>query len=190
MSTETITLQLVGVAPLLMHSSRLADPLDPQRVKLAAITSKRLKTQSDHRRIAELEWHACLWLHEGMPCLPAEAVEGAFVQAAKTRNKGKIARAALAVDRPALLHYEGPKTVEGLWNDPAHALRAMVRVQKALTARTRPRFPNWTARISATFLVTLMNRSEVLDYFRIAGALGIGDWRPRYGKFLVEEVTD
>jgi hypothetical protein len=35
-----------------------------------------------------------------------------------------------------------------------------------------------------------MNRSDVLDYFRIAGALGIGDWRPRYGKFLVEEVTD
>jgi hypothetical protein len=94
------------------------------------------------------------------------------------------------VDGPALLHYEGPKTVEELWNDPAHALRAMVRVQKALTARTRPRFPNWTARISATFLVTLMNRSDVLDYFRIAGALGIGDWRPRYGKFLVEEVTD
>jgi hypothetical protein len=35
-----------------------------------------------------------------------------------------------------------------------------------------------------------MNRSEVLEYFRIAGALGIGDWRPRYGKFLVEETAE
>jgi hypothetical protein len=190
MSTETIALRLVGVAPLLMHSSRLADPLDPQRIKLAAVTAKRAKTEADHRRIAELEWHASLWLHEGLPCLPAEAVEGAFVEAAKTRNKGKIARASLVVDGPALLHHGGPQTIEEMWKDPAYALRAMVRVKTSLTARTRPRFPNWSARITATFLVTLIDRSEVLEYFRIAGALGIGDWRPRYGKFLVEEAAE
>jgi hypothetical protein len=68
MSTETISLRLVGVAPLLMHYSRLADPLDPQRIKLAAVTAKRAKTEADHHRIAELEWHASLWLHEGLPC--------------------------------------------------------------------------------------------------------------------------
>lgn len=190
MSTETIALRLVGIGPLLMHSSRLADPLDPQRIKLAAVTSKRAKTVADHRRIAELEWHASLWLHEGLPCLPAEAIEGAFVEAAKTRNKGKIARAALVVDGPALLRYEGPQTVEEMWKDPAYALRAMVRVKTSLTARTRPRFPSWSVRINATFLMTLIDRSEVLEYFRIAGALGIGDWRPRYGKFMVEEATE
>ena len=52
MSVERIALRLVGVGPLLMHSSRLADPLDPLTKQLAAITSKAVRTEADHERIA------------------------------------------------------------------------------------------------------------------------------------------
>ena len=187
MSADTINLTFVGMTPLLMHAGRLADPLDEIAIELAAITSKRPKTQSDYKRIAELEWGGCLWLHGGKPCIPPEAIEKAFVDGAKTRNKGKVARAALSATQPAMLNYDGPSDVSELRNDLNFRLRAMVRVRDARTIRTRPRFPKWSANVSVSFLPSLLNRAQVIEYFHIAGALGIGDWRPRYGKFILQE---
>lgn len=187
MSAETVNLTFVGMCPLLMHSGRLADPLDPLAIELAAVTSKRPKTQSDHKRIAELEWHGSLWLHGGQPCIPPEAIEAAFVGGAKTRKKGPAARAGFAVNEPAMIEYDGPSDMAELWDNASFRLRAIVRVRDARTIRTRPRFPRWSANVSASFLPSLLNRSEVIEYFHIAGALGIGDWRPRYGKFIVHE---
>ena len=55
--------------------------------------------------------------------------------------------------------------------------------------RTGARTAEWSAVISATFLTTELNRSEVVDFMKIAGATrGIGDWRPKYGRF--EVLTD
>jgi len=189
MNAETIQLTFTGVSPLLMHCGRLADPLDPHAIALAAVTSKRMKTQADHGRIAELEWHGSLWTHGNRPCLPCEAIEAAFTDGAKTRKRGSAARAGLVVNTPALLEYEGPDELSELWANKAFRLRAGVRVRDSRTMRTRPRFPRWSANVTAMFLPTLLNRTEVVEYFRIAGALGIGDWRPRYGKFTVEERT-
>ena len=50
MSVERIALRLVGVGPLIMHCSRLADPLDPLTKQLAAITSKTVRTEADLAR--------------------------------------------------------------------------------------------------------------------------------------------
>jgi hypothetical protein len=35
-----------------------------------------------------------------------------------------------------------------------------------------------------------LNRSEVLEFFEIAGFLeGLGDWRPKFGKFTVKHIN-
>jgi hypothetical protein len=189
-STQRIVLHLMSAGPLLMRSSRLADPLEPITQQLAAVTSKRMKTVADFKRIAELEWHGSLWLHKGKPCLTPEALEAAFIEGAKTRKRGRIARAAFAVEAPAILEHDGPSTLGAMWNDKDFRLRAMVRIRgDSMTVRTRPRFPRWSARVTATFLTTMLNRDEVVEYFRVAGSLGIGDWRPKYGKFVVDEVS-
>jgi hypothetical protein len=51
-------------------------------------------------------------------------------------------------------------------------------------------FPvGWSADVTASFLPTLLDRSEVLEIFQIAGAqVGIGDWRPRYGRYKAELI--
>jgi hypothetical protein len=172
-----------------MHAGRLADPLDPHSMQLAAVTGKRRKTRADHERIAELEWYGGLWLDGLRPCLPCESLEAVFTDGAKTRNKGPAARGGLVVNTPALLDYDGPENLEELWADDTFRLRSGVRVRNARTMRTRPRFPTWSANVTASFLPTLLDRVEVIEFFRIGGALGIGDWRPRYGKFTVEELA-
>ena len=49
-----VRLTLTGVEPLLMHSDRLSDPLDPHAMALREVSSKRKKTDDDHREMARL----------------------------------------------------------------------------------------------------------------------------------------
>jgi hypothetical protein len=189
MSTQSIVLRLVGVGPMLMHSSRLADPLDPTTKAIASITSKSFKTEADHARIAELEWHGGLWLSEGRPCLPPHCIKAVLVEGAKKRRKGEIAKAAFAADGPSIIEHDGPKTIPELWADDRFRHRQMVGVRGSLTARTRPCFPQWSARVSATFLPSMINRAEVVEFFKLAGPFGLGDFRPEFGRFLVEEIA-
>ena len=183
---EMITIRICGTRPLLMHSGRLADPLDPITQDLARITAKRPKTIADHEEIARREWHGSLWLDGGRPCIPAEALEASFAEAARSRRRQRQARAGFLVTEPALLEYQGPDTVEQLWQDSRFRLRHAVRVNQARMMRTRPRFAIWAAEFNATFLASLLSRTEILELFAIAGfSVGIGDWRPKYGRFEV-----
>jgi hypothetical protein len=189
MSTERVRLRLTSVGPLLMASSRLADPLDPDAIRLAAITAKRKKTIADHRRIADIEFVGKLWTHKGRVCIPPDALEKACEDAAKTRNGGAALAAAVVVEEPAYLEYDGPKDIKKLSKDENFRFRKLVRVREALTPRTRPRFENWSAVVTVTFLSTVINREQVVEFFRIAGStIGIGDWRKKHGRFTVEEV--
>lgn len=188
MSVDRIALRLIGVGPMLMHSSRLADPLDPTTKAISAITSKKAKTDADHQRIAELEWHGSLWLFNGKPCLPPHTLKRVFVDGARLRRKGPTAKAAFRADGPAILEYDGPATLPELWADERFRYRDIVRVHDALTVRTRPCFPDWKADVKATYLPSMINRTEILEYFSISGCYGLGDYRPEFGRFLVEEI--
>lgn len=189
MSTERIAIRLVGVGPMLMHSSRLADPLDPTVKAIASITSKSKKTEADYARIAELEWHGGLWLSEGRPCLPPHCIKAVLVDGAKKRKKGRIAKAAFVADGPSIIEHDGPKTLTELWADQRFRHREVVRVRDSLTLRTRPCFPRWNAHVTASFLTSMINRSEIIEFFKIAGPYGLGDYRPEFGRFLVEEIA-
>lgn len=187
MNSETIRLRLVGDRPLLMHSGRLADPLDPIVGDLAKVTGKRMKTRADHEEIARIEWHGGLWLRENRPCIPPEALEACFTKAASAVRKGRQAKAGLMVSEPCILTYDGPTDIHELWKDPNFKFRHAVCVHNARTIRTRPRFKQWSAVVTASYLPTLLDKSEVLEIFQIAGFReGLGDWRPRYGRFSVE----
>jgi hypothetical protein len=185
-----VKIELTGQRPLLMHSSVLADPLHAVTRELAKLTCKRNKTIADHEAIARVEWGGSLWLSDGKPCLTAEAIEATFVAAAKTRNKGKIATAGFYCNGPSLLQYDGPTTAEELWADVTYRLRSSVTVNgRSRTMRTRPRFPEWKAVVEAEFLTGLLEIDEVLDLFAVAGfRIGIGDWRPKFGRFSVKRL--
>jgi hypothetical protein len=184
MEAEKITMRLTGTRPLLMHSSRLADPLDPIRTRLTKVTSKRAKTLADHLEISKIEWHGGLWTCGGRPCIPAEALLSTFKSAARARNKGQEATAGIQIGRPAILDYDGPRDLDALGADERFVFRTTVRVGRARTIRTRARFDNW----AVEYLPTLLNRSEVIDTFMTAGfTKGLGDWRPTFGTYLAEE---
>ncbi|WP_213740423.1 hypothetical protein [Bradyrhizobium sp. dw_411] len=189
MDIETIRLRITGTKRLVMHNGRLADPLDPITKDLARLTSKRSKTEADHQEISRVEWFGGLWLHDGKPCIPAEALMATFVQAAKTRKKGEEAKVGLIVDHHAAVDYDGPTDLDKLWEDKKFRLRVGVKVRNARTMRTRPCFDHWSAEYTAHYFPSLFDRQLVVDLYKVAGFMkGLGDWRPQHGNFSVEII--
>lgn len=189
--TRTLQIELRGERPLLMHSSILADPLHPITKELASLTRKRNKTAADHEMIARVEWAGGLWLHDGMPCIPAATIESAFVEAAKTRKRGKPATAGFVCNGAAMLDYDGPTSVDELWADERFRLRAAVKINGgSRTIRTRPHFPEWKVVFEAECVPGLIGENEVVELFQVAGfCIGIGDWRPKHGLFSVKRLS-
>lgn len=189
MKAETINLRIEGTRRLIMHSARLADPLDPISKSLARLTSKKMKTEADHEAISKTEWFGGLWLDRGVPCVPAEALMAAFVGAARSRRRGPQASAGLMVADHAELKYDGPRDLEELWDSAPFRLRVPVRVGNARPMRTRPVFDAWGIEFVASYLPTLLNRDEIVETFAIAGfTKALGDWRPQNGTFSVTVV--
>jgi hypothetical protein len=183
---RSITVRIVGVSPLLMHSGALANPLSVQAKELRKISKKRAKTDADHEYLSRVEWTGGLWLSGGTPCIPGEAIEAAFVQAARKSKRGQIARAGMISPGDWLLDYDGPRDLAALWQDESFRLVAGVRVGQARVMRTRPIFRRWSAMVTFEYLDDQMDESDVLDILRVAGRIiGLGDWRPRFGRFEI-----
>ncbi|CAO3452058.1 hypothetical protein [Azospirillum largimobile] len=50
---QSLSFQITGVSPLLMHNGRLADPLDPLVKDIKKLSCKRPKTEADLERITK-----------------------------------------------------------------------------------------------------------------------------------------
>ena len=183
---KELKFRITGVAPLIHHNGRTADPLDIHSRSIAEIAGKRKKTEADHRELAKREWYAGLYLFEGEPCIPLQMLESVLIEGAKKEKRGPAAKAGILVEQHARLRYEGPRKPDALWEDEKFRLRVAVRVGQARVMRTRPLFDNWSAEIVVKFLPSLLNAKDVRNFLVAAGEqIGIGDWRPRFGRFIV-----
>lgn len=188
---QQLTFNVRGVAPLLMHNGQLSNPLNRFSKAMKKISSKRQKTDEDYAELARIEFLGGLYTDkDGRPVLPGELIEATIVSGAKKKKKGPAAKAGVIVEGNALLEYKGPKTAEELVKDEAFRNATPVKVQQNRVVRTRPQFDNWECEFTVHYLSDQVDAEEVKEWVEIAGRIcGFGDWRPRYGRFEVLEVS-
>jgi hypothetical protein len=184
---NSTVIKIRGLTPLLMHNGQLSDPLCAATQALAKLTAKKSKTLDDHRALSECEWRGSLYVNaSGAPCLPGEVIEAAFVDGAKTQRLGLVAKGGIVCPEDYALEYDGPRTVDGLWDDGGYIKRASVRVKNNRVIRTRPIFPVWGCTVSVLWDPALIkSEDQLIDIAVAAGTRGIGDWRPKFGRFDV-----
>lgn len=180
-------MKLTGVAPLVLHNIRLADPMDEFAQRLKEVSGKRKKTESDYLEMSRIEFFGGLYTNEdGRVIIPGVSLEAMIQDGAKVSKRGKDAKAGVIVEEDPLLIYDGPKDPESLYADKRFVLRAPVRVGPARIIRTRPQFPVWSLQFKVAYLIDVLSKKDLTDALVAAGRLkGLGTWRPRFGRFEV-----
>jgi len=193
---KEIKLKITGIRPLVLHNGLMADPTNPFTIAIKKITAKGSKkmTTSDYAERDRLEWEAGLYwsTDEGGIAIPSDNIERCLQEGAKKSRLGKDFAAAVFVSEPevALVHRMAGKPKEEIFANPAYTLRKGVKVQLSRIIRIRPMIPTgWSLAFTVEFDETIVNRQAVIDAAKEAGSIiGLGDWRPKFGRFTAEVV--
>ena len=116
---------------------------------------------------------------------------GAQDGAKKSRLGKDFAAAVFVSEHEAVIHHrKSGKSKEDIYADPAFTIRKGVKVQLARIIRIRPMIPSgWWLHCTIEFDESIVNEAQVLASTQEAGSLcGIGDWRPKFGRFSVEKA--
>lgn len=187
---QTVKAKLVGIAPSIMHNGQMCDPLNKFAKMLKEISGKRKKSDADHEEMSRIEFMAGLYVNaDGKPFWPAENLLAMLIAAAKKVKDGPRAKSGINILNDHPLLYKGPTDPVEMFADDRFRLVMAVRVGQARIMRTRPIFRDWSMLIQVDVDTDIVNPQTVLEWLAIAGAqIGLSDYRPRYGRFEVQQV--
>ena len=186
---QTVKYHLSGASPLMMHNGRLSDPLDEWAQRIKTITAKRKKTDADHEEIGRLEWFGSLYLFNGAPCIPREAIKATLIRAGATLKKSPKVKAGIVCEEHVPVLYEGPTDPKALWDDGRFVSRMSKKMGQVRVIRTRPLFFPWEMVLLLAFNDETLNPKEVDELLDIAGhSIGFLEERPEYGRFNVHKL--
>lgn len=187
MAIKIFNATLTSDAPVLLHNSQLANPLNKFAIRLKELSSKRKKVQADIEAMAKTEFLGSLYMGVDGPVIPGVMIEAAIRAGAKKTREGKDVQSAVFTTKDFPLQYQGPKSPEDLWNDETFRNESIVTVQRAKVNRTRPIFNQWQLDIELQYEDSVVTEKKLHEWLEVAGLqCGIGDWRPRYGRFSVQ----
>lgn len=179
-------LTCVGTQPLLTHNARLANPLDEMAKAMKRISGKRVKTEEDYEELSKFEFWGGLYHDEDLgPFIPGQNFERCLVDAARiSKNGKKIERGVFVESNTNPIAYDGPRDLESLWANKNFRHMASVKVGMSRVMRTRPYFRDWEVYCEGSFDPTVISLVELQEAAETAGTMiGLGDWRPRFGRF-------
>lgn len=180
------TLSLTGTSPLLMHSAQLSDPLNSWTKQVAKVSGKRRKTDDDHEELARLEHRGGMYFDSDFgPYIPGANIEATLFRGASKHKLMSALKTALIIPEEVNpLAYDGPRDADGLWKDKRFVHRASVKVSTSRVIRTRPMFPQWGVTVTGMLDTEVIDPDQFETILDTAGRMiGLGDWRPRFGRF-------
>jgi len=195
---DTVTVQVSGTAPLLMHNVRLANPLDTYTKAIKLITSKPKKTDADYEEIFKWEFMGGLYYSEKIgPYIPNRMIRACIINGAKMLKLGTaVERTMLVSEAQAKLIYDGPRDQEKLYASGHYTDVRSVSGQGARggskTMRCRPMFdPPWSVTFTLSVDPTLISLDNLRQCVERAGMYhGFGDGRSEgNGRFEIVEWT-
>lgn len=183
---KTIDARIKGIVPLMLCNGQLANPLNPIVKAMKEITGKgRNKTDDDYERLALLEWEGGLYLDEDRRVvIPGYVIEGMLTKAAKKIRQRPHVQAGVLCDGNWPLEYDGPKDFDKLRADLRFRDTRNARPNGKVVQRTRPIFDRWAVSFTLHYDPSEVNPDLVQQ---ILGLGCIGDYIPKFGRFVIEE---
>jgi hypothetical protein len=174
---KTFNITISGISPLLMNrpSAMIAD-----------ISKDKKAFKDDPKGMAEEK----LYSNNGKLYIPATHIQGALVEAGKSKKKvgcGKATYSKIVGYAVSISPFEIDHKIQK-WD--VFSVLAVNPVTKGRNMLHRPMLRKWECEFQVTFDETEIQESIMKELFDIAGRIaGVGDWRPSkkgpYGKFQV-----
>lgn len=190
------TITITGTSALLMNNARTANPLDPAAKALKQLTGKRNKTDADHEEIYRVGHSGSLYHDADVgPYLPGDNIWKSLLEGARKHKLGKkIEEGTLITTDVNPLAYKGPRDVQGLWADENFRyINFRVTGGGARRVRVsfcRPIFREWRTQANGILDENIIDLAELRLIAETAGQrIGLGDWRPRYGRYTATIET-
>lgn len=183
----TVNVQVEGIAPLMQHRYPLPDFADLSK------GGKKKTGETDYSQ----EWREYLYISpDGYIYQPAthfdsalvKAAAGYKIQGARGKTYKDLFRGNVFVSPDAISHNVlAPDELDADADKPLYLDVRPVVVQRARVVRIRPTFgPGWKLEFEITVLDDQVPANVVNEVLTLAGrTVGIGDFRPRFGRFMV-----
>lgn len=184
-----LILKVTGTVPLIMHNAQLSDPLNQFSKALKELTSKRIKTDDDLAEMAKREWLGGLYYDNELgPYIPGPNIQRSLLDAARMHKRGKsVERGVFVTTNENALMYAGSRSAGVLVEDENFRLRASVKVGQQRVMRCRPMFRDWSLTAEIYVDETQLDLADFRSIADNAGKfIGLGDWRPTYGRFVAQ----
>ncbi len=187
-----LQISVEGISPLLMHSDKTANPFNEYTKKLKALTGKRKKTEDDLSAISQLEWEAGLYWNGNNYFLPNSLIEATILASAKMFKMGPLVKQGVIVENDAIFEFADNKLKPtALYKLEEYIDLRSVRVNQSKVLRCRPLFKQWAASFNITTIdekIDILNIKQIIE--NAGKYVGFGDFRPRYGRFVVTEFKE
>ena len=182
---------------MIQHNDQLADPLNEWTKLIKEITKKRSKkNEEDLIKLMEYEFKGGLYMAKNGDgaehvVIPQHVIDATITNGAKKLRQGRLAQIAVWANKHSALEYDGPKTMNELWDAGTFRDVRGVVVRRARIMRCRPIFKEWAATLCLSYDSSQTNKSQVIEWVELAGLYaGFCEMRPKFGRFaLKEQVT-
>lgn len=182
---------LEGSGALLMHNARLSNPLDSAAKAIKKVSGKRNKTEDDHFEMAHLEFIGSLYHDKDAgPYIPGDNIWRCLFDAAKKSKRGPKVKEGILITtdvNPLAGYGSSQRDAEKLWADENFRHFASAKVGQVRVTRCRPIFRKWKVEADGILDANVLDYAELEQIAETAGLLiGLGDWRPKYGRFTAK----
>ena len=186
LSRKRVTLE--GTTTLLMHNGELANPLSEGALALKKLTGIRNKTPEVYQQIADTEWKFGLYVNgDGRIHIPGHMLDALVRDGGKRSKNGKTIVGGLLCE-DGDFSYEGSKKVDVLERSGKSRFTTTVVIKRSRTVRTRPAFFPWSVVFIANIDLRTVSEEVFAQALHEAETIGLGDWRPRFGRFRVVSI--
>lgn len=198
MAIKSIEVRFTGFAPLLQNNPQTVDVFNHFAKAKKKYTAKRTKTDEDVLALRVLEIESKVWWDDELGVY----VPSSWVMASIAKNAFKVAKIAkdkargaiFAIENKSKLTYDGMNTVKKLKdiskNERFNTLLILPQQQVRL-AKAFPIFHKWSFDIGLEYDDKIVDRSSLLDVLEYSCKYnGFGDFRPTYGRALLEVTND
>ena len=186
--------EIRGIAPILMHSGRGIDPLDPIRQEIDAIAKRKPRTAPDEAAIRALEARLSFWEFEDRPTIPPAALRSSIERAARKIKEGPLVREGLLVVATNFQYDEDRYGTDWEKLCQTTQFRVPVKIGQSKMMRTRVKFDcPWHLTAEIDLFDDVASESMLIGWLETAGRrIGIGDWRPEksgaFGRFELASI--